>query len=63
MLGFRLIFVHQFHIVSFSFKIVYKLRRFMSRHEITNDDFVIVDNLSMKKSYNYDKTVMDIFLI
>ena len=33
----------------------------MSRHEITNEAFVIMDNLSMTKPYTYDKTVMDIF--
>ena len=35
----------------------------MSRHEITNYGFAIVDNLSMTKPYNYDLTVMDIFNI
>ena len=44
MLGFRLIFVHQIHIVSFSFKIISKVYCLMSRHEITNYGFVIVDN-------------------
>ena len=33
----------------------------MSRHEITYFGFVIVDNLSMTKPYNYDETVIDIF--
>ena len=33
----------------------------MSRHEITNYGFVIVDNKSMTKPYNYDQTVIDNF--
>ena len=35
----------------------------MSRHEITNYGFVIVDNESITKPYNYDETVIDNVLI
>ena len=35
----------------------------MSRHEKTYYGFVIVDNLSMTKPYEYDETVIDIISI
>ena len=54
MLGFWLSCVHQIHIVSFSFEIIRKLKRLMSRHEIINYGFVVVDNYSMTKPHNYD---------
>ena len=63
MLGFRLIFVHLFHIVSFSFKGIWKLEHFMSRYEITNYGFVIVDNQSIKKPvYNCKKHIENLSL-